>query len=130
MLFLVFSLVVGKNLKIEFVLLQQARFSHAQQGSRKALTAEVWLQSCPDIRFLFQHQVALVVFGSNERVIFRLNDYDTKLEILNAIAAPYFTGGTTNTAGALRAIRTQVFTAENVSARSREHECQHDCVQR
>ncbi len=55
-----------------------------------------------------------MVYGTNERVIFTLDEYDTKLSILNGIAVPYFTGGSTNTAGALRAIRTVVFTPENV----------------
>ena len=59
-------------------------------------------------------QVAVEVFGTRERILFDLDDYDTKLGILNAIAVPYFTGGSTNTAAALRAMREQIFTADRV----------------
>ena len=59
-------------------------------------------------------QVALEVFGTRERILFDLDDYDTKLGILNGIAVPYFTGGSTNTAAALRAMREQIFTADRV----------------
>ena len=58
------------------------------------------------------------IFGTRERVLFHLNDYTTKLGILNAIAVPYFTGGTTNTAAALRAMRENIFTPENVRIRA------------
>ena len=64
--------------------------------------------------FLPVFQVALEVYGTRERILFHLNDYDTKLGILNAIAVPYFTGGTTNTAAALRAMREQIFTPQRV----------------
>ena len=56
----------------------------------------------------------MLVYGTRERILFHLDDYDTKLGILNAIAVPYFTGGTTNTAAALRAMREQIFTPQRV----------------
>ena len=58
--------------------------------------------------------MALEVFGTQERILFDLDDYDTKLGILNAIAVPYFAGGSTNTAAAFRAMREQIFTPQRV----------------
>ncbi len=39
----------------------------------------------------------------------RLNDYQTRSNILDAMSIPFFSGGTTNTAGALRFMREDMF---------------------
>ena len=42
-----------------------------------------------------------MTYSNNARLYFDLNDYGNKYDILNALP-PVYTGGTTNTAGALR----------------------------
>ncbi len=54
------------------------------------------------------------IFGSKERVHFHLNDYKDKFSMLNAVAVPYFTGGSTNTAAALHAMMDEVFDSNHV----------------
>ena len=48
------------------------------------------------------------------QVYFHLNEFAAdRLAIVNAVSAPYFLMGTTNTAAALRLMREDMFTSEN-----------------
>ncbi len=52
---------------------------------------------------IYYSRVGLLTYSDNARLYFNLNDYGNKYDILNALP-PYYTGGTTNTAGAIRLV--------------------------
>ena len=56
-------------------------------------------------------RVGVMTFANRANVLFNLKDYDTKFEILNALP-PYYTGGTTNTADAIKVARETMFTPD------------------
>ena len=58
-------------------------------------------------------QVGLLSYSSSHTFQFFLNTYSTRSSVLSAIDALPYTGGGTNTAGALDAIRSQAFTEAN-----------------
>ena len=58
-------------------------------------------------------RVGLAIFGNDVQPIFQLNDYSTQYEILNAIDTMPFLDQTTNTAAAIRYMRTTMFTSQN-----------------
>ena len=56
------------------------------------------------------------------QVYFHLNEFAAdRLAIVNAVSAPYFLMGTTNTAAALRLMREDMFTSENGKRSLRRH---------
>ena len=57
----------------------------------------------------YQSRVGLLTFSDQPRVIFNLNDYNNKYDILNAFT-PHYTRGGTGTAEALRMVRERMFT--------------------
>ena len=59
-----------------------------------------------------QSRVGVLTYGNNANMFFQLNTYGNKYEILNAFP-PLYTGGTTNTAEAIRYMRQQMFTESN-----------------
>ena len=58
-------------------------------------------------------QVGLLSFSNTYRFRFYLNTHSTKSSLLSAIDALPYNGGSTNTAGALIAVRSQAFTEAN-----------------
>ncbi len=58
---------------------------------------------------LLQSNVAVVTFADTARVEFRLDAFDTRTDIKNAIDDIPYSRGTTNTAEALRLVREEVF---------------------
>ena len=58
-------------------------------------------------------RIGVLTYSSGHTFEFYLNDYSTKADVLNAIDSINFSGGGTNTAGALNAIRTEAFTEAN-----------------
>lgn len=57
-------------------------------------------------------RVGVLTFGTNAELFFHLSKYNEIYSILNAFP-PYYTGGTTNTADAIRYMRDVMFTAQN-----------------
>ena len=56
------------------------------------------------------YRVAFMSFSSNTKLEYGLDDYNTKEEILNATRDATYIYGSTNTAGALRRMRDEIFT--------------------
>ena len=54
-------------------------------------------------------RVGMVTFSNQAVLRFKLNEYSSKLDVLGALSF-YYEGGTTNTAGALRTLRRDMFT--------------------
>ena len=53
--------------------------------------------------------VGAISWGDSVDIDFRLDDYVTRAEVLNALDYIRYTGGLTNTAAALSVLRTQMF---------------------
>ena len=47
------------------------------------------------------------------QIYFNLNYHDSRTAIINAMSLPYLSGGTTNTAEALRVLKEQMFSSSN-----------------
>ena len=62
---------------------------------------------------LYNVRIGLAIFGNDVQPIFQLNTYSTQYEILNAIDGIPFLDQTTNTAAAIRYMRTTMFTPQN-----------------
>jgi Mg-chelatase subunit ChlD len=58
-------------------------------------------------------RVGVVIYSTADYVQFHLNEYRTKADVYKAIDAMPYRFGSTNTADALRAMRTQMFTVGN-----------------
>jgi collagen type VI alpha len=58
-------------------------------------------------------RIGVVIYGDNANVIFHLNTYPDKQDVLQAIDSITYIRGRTNTAEALRVARTQMFTQAN-----------------
>lgn len=58
-------------------------------------------------------RVGLETFDDRETIYFNLKDHNTRSAIINAMSLPHFSGGTTNTAAALRAMREVMFRDSN-----------------
>ena len=58
-------------------------------------------------------RVGVNVFSSGNKVAFNLNTFDNKNDVFSAIDAIHYTGGGTYTPGALKTVRTEMFTAAN-----------------
>ena len=58
-------------------------------------------------------RVGVNVFSSGNKVAFNLNTYDNKDDVFGAIDAIRYTGGGTYTPGALKTVRTEMFTVAN-----------------
>ena len=58
-------------------------------------------------------RVGVAIFADNVRSIFQLNTYSTQYEMLNEIDRIPFLGTSTNTAAAIRYMRTTMFTPQN-----------------
>ena len=56
-------------------------------------------------------RVALVTFSSGTETSFDFNDYTTVASVQSAIAALNYSGGSTNTGGALAFVRTSILTS-------------------
>ena len=59
-----------------------------------------------------QVRVGLLTYASDVNVVFDLNEYDSKQAVLNAMAV-YYSGGNTNTAGAIQTADNQMFQTSN-----------------
>jgi collagen type VI alpha len=57
--------------------------------------------------------VAIVTFSNSARVEFHLGDFNNRIEMIRAIDAIPYSRGTTNTAEALKLLRTEVFQTRN-----------------
>lgn len=55
-------------------------------------------------------RVGMLTFSDRANILFHLNEYKTKFSILNAMP-PYYSGGKTNTADALRVMHEEMFTS-------------------
>lgn len=55
-------------------------------------------------------RVGMLTYGDTPQKYFDLRDYNDMEGTMNAMTIPYFSGGTTNTAGALRTFRDSMFT--------------------
>lgn len=58
-------------------------------------------------------RVAVIIYSTEDYVQFQLNTYRTQADVFNAIDAIPYRHGSTNTADALRTMRTQMFTQSN-----------------
>ena len=58
-------------------------------------------------------KVGVIIYSTEEHVIFHLNEYHSKAEIYNAVDNIPYRYGSTNTADALKTMRTEMFTRGN-----------------
>lgn len=57
-------------------------------------------------------QIGALIFSDSQRILFQLNTFNNKQNIIDALYA-YYPGGTTNTAGAIETVRQVMFTTAN-----------------
>ena len=58
-------------------------------------------------------KVGVIIYSTQEHVMFHLNEYHTKAEVYNAVDEMPYRYGSTNTADALKTMRTEMFTEWN-----------------
>lgn len=58
-------------------------------------------------------RVGVIIYSTSDHVQFQLNTYKTKVDVYNAVDKIPYNHGSTNTADALRTMRTQMFSQDN-----------------